>query len=121
MDFETNKSIYLQIAATICNQILKGELEHGKRAPSIRNLAMELEVNRNTVMRTFSYLQDKNILINKRGIGFFVAEDATERILINEKQTFFKKELPYLLERIQLLKLNTTDLQNLISTIKNND
>lgn len=121
MEFESHKSIYLQIADNICNQILKGELAQGKRAPSVRNLAVELEVNRNTVMRTFTYLQNENILINKRGVGFFVAEDATKRILENEKNTFFKKELPYFIERIQLLKLNTSDLQKLITSIKNND
>ena len=121
MEFESHKSIYLQIADNICNKILKGELEHGKRAPSVRVLAVELEVNRNTVMKTFAYLQNENILINKRGIGFFVADDATKKILDNEKNTFFKKELPYLTERIQLLKLNSKDLQKLIISIKNND
>jgi DNA-binding transcriptional regulator YhcF (GntR family) len=121
MEFESHKSIYLQIADNICNQILKGELEQGKRAPSVRNLAVELEVNRNTVMRTFTYLQNEEILINKRGVGFFVADDAIKRILENEKNTFFNKELPYFIERIQLLKLNTTDLHKLISSIQNND
>lgn len=121
MEFESHKSIYLQIADNICNLILKGELEQGKRAPSVRNLAVELEVNRNTVMRTFTYLQNENILINKRGVGFFVANDAIKRILENEKNAFFSKELPYLLERIELLKLNSSDLQKLITSIKNND
>ena len=121
MEFESHKSIYLQIAENICNQILKGELEHGKRAPSVRNLAMELEVNRYTVMRTFTHLQNENILVNKRGVGFFVADDASKRILENEKNAFFKKELPYLIERITLLKLNSNDLQKLITSIKNND
>lgn len=121
MEFKTNKGIYLQIAENICNQILQGELEHGKRVPSVRNLAVELEVNRNTVMRTFSYLQEQKIFINKRGIGFFIAEDATERILKKEKRIFLENELPYLLKKIELLKLNTNDLQNLIIAIKNND
>jgi DNA-binding transcriptional regulator YhcF (GntR family) len=121
MEFDSHKSIYLQIAENICNQILKGELPLGKRAPSVRVLAVELEVNRNTVMRTFTHLQNEEILINKRGVGFFVAEDSIQKILENEKDTFFNKELPYLIERIQLLKLNTTDLQELITSIKNND
>jgi DNA-binding transcriptional regulator YhcF (GntR family) len=121
MEFESHKSIYLQIASSICNQILKGELEPEKRAPSVRSLAIDLEVNRNTVMKTFTYLQNEKILINKRGVGFFVAQDATTRILENEKNTFFKKELPYLIEKIRLLKLNSKDLQKLIISIKSND
>jgi DNA-binding transcriptional regulator YhcF (GntR family) len=121
MEFKSNKGIYLQIAENICNQILEGKLEYGKRAPSVRELATELEVNRNTVMRTFSYLQEEGILVNKRGVGFFVAENAADYILKKEKKEFFFRELPYLLEKVRLLKLNTNDLLDLISEIKKND
>ncbi|GAA3648926.1 GntR family transcriptional regulator [Flavivirga jejuensis] len=121
MEFKSNKGIYLQIAENICNQILEGKLEETKRVPSIRELAVEMEVNRNTVMRTFSFLQDEEIFVNKRGVGFFVADNASKLILKKEKQNFFKNEFPYLIKKIKLLKLNSEDLQELILEMKNND
>ncbi|WP_308991400.1 GntR family transcriptional regulator [Mariniflexile litorale] len=121
MEFKSNKGIFLQIADSLCNQILDGKLLPNERVPSVRDLASELEVNRNTVMRTFSYLQDENIFINKRGVGFFVAEKALQLIKEKEKKDFFENEEPFLLEKIRLLKLNSKDLQQIISEIKNND
>ncbi len=121
MEFKSNKGIFLQIAENICNQILEGKLPPEKRIASVRDLATELEVNRNTVMRTYSYLQDEKILENKRGVGFFVAKDALTFIKTKEKRTFFENELPYLIKKIALLKLDSKDLNELIKEIKNND
>ena len=121
MEFKSTKGIYLQIADRLCNQILDGQLRPDDRVPSVRDLASELEVNRNTIMRTFSYLQEEDIFYNKRGVGFFVSENAHERIKKREKKEFFENEMPYLLEKIRLLKLNSDELQDIISEIKNND
>lgn len=121
MEFKSNTGIYLQIANTLCNQILDGKLKPNERVPSVRDLAAEVEVNRNTVMRAYSYLQDENIFENKRGVGFFVSEKAHLLIKMKNKNEFFQNEMPYLLEKIRLLKLNSTDLKLLISEIKNND
>lgn len=121
MEFKSTKGIYLQIADRLCNQVLDGKLLPCDRVPSVRDLASELEVNRNTVMRTFSYLQEEDILHNKRGVGLFVSENARELIKKREKKEFFKNEKPYLLEKIRLLGLNSKDLQDIISELKNND
>ncbi|MFV0565624.1 MAG: GntR family transcriptional regulator [Flavobacteriaceae bacterium] len=121
MEFKANKGIFIQIAENLCRQILEGKLPVGARVPSVRDLATELEVNRNTVMRTYSYLQDENIFENKRGIGFFVAENAKTIIKQKEKKEFFNTDFPVLIEKIKILKLTSTDLQELITEIKNND
>lgn len=121
MEFKSKKGIFLQIADNLCNQILDGKLNAHDRVPSVRDLAAELEVNRNTVMRTFSYLQNENIFINKRGVGFFVSENALEFIKNKEKKEFFENEQPYLIEKIRLLKLNSKDLKQILAEIKNND
>lgn len=121
MEFKSTKGIYLQIADRLCNQVLDGNLLPNDRIPSVRDLASELEVNRNTVMRTFGYLHEEEIIYNKRGVGFFVSENAVKLIKNREKKAFFEREKPYLLEKIRLLKLNSTDLQDIISEIKNND
>ena len=80
MNFKESKAIYLQIADRICDEILLGQLGEEERIPSVREYAAIVEVNANTVMRSFDYLQSQNIIYNKRGIGYFVATGARELI-----------------------------------------
>ena len=121
MDFKSTKGIYLQIVDNLCRQILEGQLQAGDRVASVRDLAAEFEVNHNTVMRAYANLQDTGIFDNKRGIGFFVSENALELIKVNEKANFFSQDLPEFLIKIQLLQLNSADLNELLAAIKNND
>lgn len=121
MDFKSSKGIFLQIADNLCHQILDGQLKPGDRVPSVRDLAGEFEVNRNTVMRTYTNLQEAGIFDNKRGIGFFISENAVELVRASEKSNFFTNQLPDFIRKVNLLKLNSTDLKDLVSEIKNND
>lgn len=121
MDFKSTKGIYLQIVDNLCRQILEGQLQSGDRVASVRDLAAEFEVNHNTVMRAYTNLQESGIFDNKRGIGFFVSEKALELIKENEKANFFSQDLPDFLLKVKLLQLNSTDLTELVSVIKNND
>ena len=73
MNFKESKAIYLQIADRICDEILLGQFAEEERIPSVREYATIVEVNANTVMRSFDYLQSQNIIYNKRGIGYFVS------------------------------------------------
>ncbi|VBB45647.1 Transcriptional regulator, GntR family [uncultured Paludibacter sp.] len=120
IDFKATKGIFQQIADNISHRILEGKLPIGERVPSVRDLAEEFEVNRNTLLRTYSILEEGGIIINKRGIGFFVAENAVELIRQNEKKEFFNHDLPDFMRKVQLLKLTETDLSELTSIIKNN-
>ncbi len=121
MEFITSKGIFLQIADNLCHQVLEGQLKPGERVPSVRDLAAEFEVNRNTVMRTYTILQEAGIFDNKRGIGFFISDNAVELVRINEKNHFFNNDLPNFIRKVKLLKLNSADLNELISVIKTND
>lgn len=120
IDFKATKGIFQQIADNISHQILEGKLPAGERVPSVRDLAVEFEVNRNTLLRTYSILEDSGIIVNKRGIGFFVAENAVEIIRNNEKKEFFTNDLPDFLRKVQILKLTETDLSELLAIIKIN-
>lgn len=121
MEFNESKNIFLQIEEWLNNRILEDKIHPGDRIPSVRELAEEMEVNRNTVMRTYSTMENKGILENQRGIGFFVSLGAPEIIKKMQKTEFFEKELPRLLERIKLLRLTSKDLIELVTLIKNND
>ena len=73
MQFNTRLPIYIQIAGYIRDLILNGTWSDGERIPSVRDMAVELEVNPNTVVRTYAILQDEGTLDNQRGIGYFTA------------------------------------------------
>jgi len=121
MDFKSTKGIFLQIAENLCHQILEGTLVPGDRVPSVRDLAAEFEVNRNTVLRTYSLLNDDGIFDNKRGVGYFVSMNAVELIRASEKEDFFNNELPLFIQKIKILRLTASDLTELIIQIKNNE
>ncbi len=106
MEFRDNQAIYLQIAEFICEQILLGKWKIGDKILSVRELAISLEVNPNTVMRTYDFLQQQEIIVNKRGIGFFISENSEKNILKYRQKEFIENELPVLFRNMYLLKIN---------------
>ena len=80
MDFKETQAIYLQIVDLVCDNIMTGKWKAGERVPSVRELGVQLEVNPNTVMRAYDCLQDKQIIYNKRGVGYCVEEGAPAQI-----------------------------------------
>jgi GntR family transcriptional regulator len=116
MEFKDKQSIYLQIADYVCEQLLLGKWPSGDRIPSVRELGMLLEVNPNTVMRTYEFLQGKEIIFNKRGIGFFASDEARERILAYRKERFLESELPELFRTLYLLNISMEELQQRYDT-----
>lgn len=110
MEFKDTQSIYLQIADHFCENILLQKWKPGDRIPSVREMAVNIEVNPNTVMRTFNYLQDKGIIFNKRGIGYFVAEDGFQKTKALRKDEFVNYELPRIFKEMELLNLSFNDV-----------
>ena len=111
MQFENGKSIFLQIADTITDKVVSGEFPAGGKIPSVRELAAEMGVNPNTIMRTYSELQAMNIIENQRGIGYFVHPEAQKTILKDKKKEFFNKVLPEFLKQAALLGISADELK----------
>lgn len=106
MEFNANKAIYLQISDAICERILSGDLKPEDRIPSVREYGADVGVNPNTVMRTYEKLTQEGIIYNKRGIGYFVSPDAREKVLEAERKEFFENDLPAILRKMELLKID---------------
>jgi DNA-binding transcriptional regulator YhcF (GntR family) len=106
MEFNQPKGIYLQIADEVCDRIISGQCHCGERIPSIRELAVSLGVNPNTVTRSYQSLLDRQIIENRRGIGYFVTEEALKNILEERKAEFIRTDLPGLFRTMQLLGLD---------------
>lgn len=111
MEFRDKQAIYLQIAEYVSEQILLGRWPTGDKIPSVRDLAAELEVNPNTVMRTYDFLSQKAIIANKRGIGFFPTDDALDKIKVYRRESFLENDLPVLFRNLYLLGIDMTELE----------
>jgi DNA-binding transcriptional regulator YhcF (GntR family) len=122
MNYNTNLSIFIQIADRICDRVLGNEYLSDTRIPSVRELAVEMEVNPNTVMRSFEWLQNHGIIYNKRGIGYFVSVDARKKIRDMRHHTFIDEVLPSVFKEMALLNISLDELseayQNYVSTNK---
>ncbi len=108
MNFDTQKPIYLQIVDVIADRILSGELKGGDRIPSVREYGADVGVNPNTMMRSYEKLTADGVIYNKRGIGYFVSENARETVLEAQRKDFIEKEVPAIRQRMKLLGLDST-------------
>ena len=111
MEFNQPKGIYQQIADQVCDRILQDEWSGGERIPSIRELAVNLGVNPNTVTRSYQSLLDRQIIENRRGIGYFVTGEAKKNILRERKSEFIVEELPNLFRTMRLLDIGIEEIQ----------
>ena len=110
MEFSEPKGIYLQIADQIRERVLDGDWRAGERIPSIRELAVELGVNPNTVTKSYQRLMDRGIISSRRGLGYFVSDDAREQALQEMKAEFLRNEVPRIVRTMQLLGIGLDEL-----------
>ncbi|AIQ29663.1 MULTISPECIES: GntR family transcriptional regulator [Paenibacillus] len=85
IEFDNNQPIYLQIMNYIKGEIITGKLKPGDKIPSVRELAAELQINPNTVQRTFQELERETIVETRRGMGRYVT-GREETILTIKKE-----------------------------------
>jgi len=121
MEFSDNKPIYLQIRDNICDRILLEEWKAGERIPSVREMAADMGVNPNTMMRSYENLERDGIIFNRRGVGFFVGEYAVTRIASGRKTEFVEDELPMMFRKMGLLGISFDELQRLYSEYSDSD
>ena len=113
MNFKDSKGIYLQIADRIWDEVLLGKYHEEARIPSVREYAAMVEVNANTVMRSFEHLQSQGVIYNKRGIGYFVSTGAKEKILALRKEYFLKEEAEYFFRQVYTMGFSAEELKNM--------
>ncbi len=105
-EFDNSKPIYMQIIDKINQKIIRGEIMPGNKLPSVREMAVQMGVNPNTIQRTYSELERMEIVETKRGQGTFVTEnipliqelklrlqmDIIEVFVLNMKELGFTEE-----------------------------
>ena len=113
MNFKESRAIYLQIADRICDDILLGQYAEEGRISSVREYASIVEVNANTVMRSYEYLQSQEVIYNKRGIGFFVASGAKMLIHSLRKEQFLKEEVGSFFRQLYTLGISIKEIEKM--------
>ena len=120
MNFNDSKSIYQQIATRICDEIMLGVYEEGGRIPSVRDYASQMEVNANTAVRSYNYLEQQGVIESKRGLGYFVTPDSRSIISQARKKEFFSSFVPDFFRHIDMLGIDFSEIGKLYAEHKNN-
>lgn len=110
-EFKPDKAIYLQMSERLCDDILSGRYKAGDRIPSVRELSEMLEVNTNTVVRAYDRLTRLEIIYTRRGMGYFVAENARSLILASRRKEFMEESIPELFRQMRLLGITMEELE----------
>jgi len=112
--FSDGKSIFLQIAAMIENDILRGILREDDQAPSTNELAKLCNINPNTALKGINMLLQEDILYKKRGVGMFVAAGAKEKILNKRKKEFSAEYVRPMMREAKAIGILKDELIDLI-------
>ena len=115
----SGQAIYLQIVDYVCEKVLLQVWKPEDKIPSVRELAMQLEVNPNTVARTYDFLKQQEIIYDKRGIGYFISSDGVKNTKLYRKQEFTENEMPAVFRTMYLLGIELDDLKPRFEKFKN--
>ena len=107
---QESRPVYLRLRDHIAAAILDGTFADGDPLPSVRAFAAEHGANPLTVAKAYQSFQDDGLVTVRRGVGMFVAEGATRRLLKAERDTFLMDEWPRIAARIRRLNLDPADL-----------
>ena len=116
----SSQAIYLQIADYVCEKVLLGEWRADEKIPSVRELAVQLEVNPNTVARTYEFLKQQDIIYDKRGIGYFISANGPQNAMAYRKHEFTEKEMPAVFRIMHMLGIEIEDLKTRFEKYKKN-
>lgn len=111
LDYQDRRPIYEQVAEKFKTLIITGALPVGTKMPSVRQLAVDLSINPNTIQRAYMELEQQGLIYPVKGRGNFVAD--TQRILQVGRQEYMK-EFKFLVKKGRTLKV---DKELLISEI----
>ncbi|MEE4295326.1 MAG: GntR family transcriptional regulator [Wenzhouxiangella sp.] len=108
--WDDNQPIYWQLRERTVAAILDGALDEGQPLPSVRQVAVDFQVNPLTVSKAYQSLVDDELVEKKRGVGMFVCEGARSKLLESERERYLSEEWPRQAEKIRQLGLNVEEL-----------
>ncbi len=110
IEWSDGAPIYRQLKERVVAMLLDGVIKPGEALPSVRQVAAEYQLNPITVSRAYQELVDDQLVEKRRGLGMYVTEGAATRLMNSEREHFLREEWPLMLERIQRLGLEPSEL-----------
>ncbi|WP_139996088.1 GntR family transcriptional regulator [Paenibacillus paridis] len=113
IEFDNNLPIYLQIMNYIKKEIIIGNLKAGDKIPAVRELALELQINPNTIQRTFQELEREQIVETRRGLGRYVTSEESK--IMDIKKEMAGELLGRFIQGMQELGYKEKDIITIVS------
>lgn len=114
LDFDSDKPIYLQLAESIEDDILKGIFLEEAQILSTTEISVNLKINPATALKGINLLVDEGIIYKKRGVGMFVSLGAKEKILQKRKKGFYDSFILPLLGEATKLRITKEEIIKMI-------
>lgn len=109
-NWNDNQPIYRQLRDRVVAMMLEGVLKEGDALPSVRSVAAEYQLNPLTVLKGYQELVDEDLVEKRRGLGMFVRQGASKKLLRAEREQFLQTEWPAIVQRIHSLGLEVASL-----------
>tara|TARA_R110002096_G_scaffold164059_4_gene331731 strand:+ start:292 stop:651 length:360 start_codon:yes stop_codon:yes gene_type:complete len=109
-DWTDDQPIYRQLKDKVVTAIMEGTLAEGEALPSVRNIAVDLQINPLTASKAYQELVMDGLVEKKRGLGMFVIDGARNKVLEAERTKFLDEEWPRMLETIRRLGFDVDEL-----------
>ncbi|ASW41989.1 GntR family transcriptional regulator [Clostridium isatidis] len=114
LDFNSEIPIYIQIAQSIEDGILKGIFKEDEAIPSTTEISVKFKINPATVAKGFNLLVDEGIIYKRRGVGMFVSKGSKEILIQKRKDSFYKNYVVALIEEAKKLGISIEDIIEMI-------
>jgi len=107
---DTSKPVYLKLRDIISASILDGKYGEGEILPSVRAFAADQGANPLTVAKAYQGFQDDGLVVVKRGVGMFVADNAVHRLRTMERENFLNNVWPPVAAQMRRIGIDASDL-----------
>ena len=114
--FDNERPIYLQIVDIITSEIISGSLKPGEKINSVREYALIMKANPNTVVKALAVLEDKKLIITERTNGKFVTSDL--EIINKYKENIFLEKVNLFIKEINQMGFTKEEVIKILKEMK---
>lgn len=119
LDFNSEIPIYIQLAKSVEDYIIKGIFNEETQIPSTTEISLNYKINPATVAKGYNLLVDEGVIYKKRGVGMFVCEGARDMLIEKRKENFYKNYVVKLIEEAKKLDIGLDDIIKMIERSRN--
>ena len=105
--FDNDRPIYIQLVEQLKEYIVAGKFKAGEKLPSVRELAMQIKVNPNTVQKALTEIENQKLIYTERTNGKFVTEN--EKLIENVKKELANEKVQKYFQDMNKLGINKQD------------